>query len=133
MDVIPSEVNSRESHTAGYDLRQEFLDANIFLRILFVGYLLIGAFGGLVGGYLLLHETRHWVPWAIALTVIEPVGIACSVALLALVAPDWNFAVILRGAIRRATVGAAIVGFALFAFIVGTLAYVAWYFLFPAR
>ncbi len=129
-------MKSRDSDTndaAGYDLRREFLAGNLFFRILFVVYLLIGGFGGLVGGYLLIHETRHWVPWSIAAIIVEPIGVACSVALLSLIAPDSIFATFLHSAIKRATFGAAVVGFALFSFITATLVYVAWYFMVTAR
>src|SRR5258708_35059467 len=131
MDNSPGERDRSES--TAYDLRREFVKGNVFFRIVFILYLVLGAFGGLSGGYLLIHETRHWVPWAVALTIIEPVGIACCVSLLALIAPESVFATFLQGAIRRATIGVAIVGFTLFAFVVSTLSYVAWYFLVTAR
>jgi hypothetical protein len=77
----------------------------------------------------LLHETSHWVAWAIALLIVEPIeGVLCALALAVIIAPDSPLAVFLSGAIRRATLSLILIVAALVVLIVGTLTYVAWYF-----
>ena len=102
-------------------------------RALLLLYSLAGAYGGLYGGYLLLHETSHWAAWLVALVILEPIGVACALAVIVVLAPGSFMSAFLLGAVRRAMVGVGLVGAAFFLFIFGTLAYVAWYFLTAGR
>lgn len=125
---MPADRHDQQLST-GDQLRRELRDTGVAFRVLAVLYLAIGAFGGLYGGFLLLHETRHWISWLIALIIVEPIGMACTLAFVAIVAPDSFVSSLLFSALRRATVGVVVIGVALFAFIIGTLTYVAWYFI----
>ena len=64
-------MNEDTENLGGHDLLRELRETNVVFRILFVLYALIGAYGGLYGGFLLLHETSHWIPCVIALVVVE--------------------------------------------------------------
>src|SRR6266850_7126094 len=80
-------------------------------RLLLTVYMIIGAFGGLFGSHTVLSEFSHsWIAWAIALVVLEPVGLACGLGLVVLVFPESKVAAWFTSTVKRAKIASAVVG-----------------------
>jgi hypothetical protein len=94
-------------------------------RTMMIAYLAVGSVGGLYGGYLLAHEVRHWTAWMFSLFVLEPIGITCLFAMLAMIAPDSIAADILTWSLPRAKRAAAFVGVAYLLLVLALFAFVA--------
>jgi hypothetical protein len=106
-------MSIREAFTAppgdaALNLREEFRNLPVGGRVAATLLLFLGAFGGLTGGYFLLHETRHWASWATALLILEPIGIFSVLALFTLAVPDSALATFLSGALKRASLAVAL-------------------------
>lgn len=102
----------------------EFRGGHGCSRLLLAAYLAVGAVGGLYGGYTLAHEVRHWLAWAFAFVVLEPIGITCLFALAALIAPNSIAAELLRWSAPRAKRAAIIVGVLYVGLVVGLFGFV---------
>jgi hypothetical protein len=75
-----------------------------------VALLLPASLGGLYGGYALAHEIHHWIAWAVALIIVEPIGLGCLLALGALFSPDSLAAHIFNSHLRRLQMSTLILG-----------------------
>jgi hypothetical protein len=85
--------------------------------------MLIVATACLWGAYAITAEFRHWVAWAFAVVLLEPVGLAAAFAAVFLVAPNSSLGRWFAGSLRRAKIGLLVT---LFAFLGSILALVAW-------
>jgi hypothetical protein len=100
-----------EDHNASaYKLRREFLEQRGIFRWILIAYLLLGGAGGIIGGYLLAHEVRHWASWVLSFGILEPMGFVCLLAIAALVAPDSIAGDLFGGAMVRAKRAAIVFG-----------------------
>ena len=110
-------------------LRDELGQLSLGARLLLVGYLLVAGVGGEYATFMLLDLGETWFACAIALFIVEPNSLACLVALVTIAAPDSAVAQMLFGALRRASVAAALVLFCFVVGIAGLLAWTLWVFL----
>src|SRR5688500_5259500 len=92
-------------------------------RGLIITDLILGGVGSGDAAYMLMDLGETWIAWGVALFIVEPISLACLLALVALVAPDSLLAQFFRGALRRASVVMALL---LFAFVVGTIGAFVW-------
>lgn len=105
-------------------LRTEWLAASRRLRLLMTVYMIIGAWGGLVGGHLLTRAHSNWITWSVTLLILEPVGMTSVAALIFLHWPNSWVGRLLDKALRRARVAMLILG----ACTLGCIAWVIIYF-----
>jgi hypothetical protein len=93
-------------------------------RILLAIYMVIGAFGGLLGAHTIIGEfPKSWVAWGISLLVLEPVGLACALGLIVLVFPQSPIAAWFTSTLRRAKTASLIVGFIFAAGFLGSVTF----------
>jgi hypothetical protein len=117
------------SSRTALDLVQEWRGVSPRIRVLLVLYLAIGAWGGISGGFLLAHEIRHPLSYAVSFLVLEPVGICCLlalVALVALVAPESSLSSHLGVALGRARIAVVLVALTFALWLVAVVLWVAW-------
>jgi hypothetical protein len=105
-------------------LRTEWLAAPLRFRLFMTLYLVVAAWGGLVGGHLLTSAFSNWLTWSVTLLILEPVGVTAVAALIFLYWPNSWVAGLLGKALGRAKVATLIVG----ACVVGWFAWVIIYF-----
>ncbi|SRR6266851_2264438 len=74
-------------------------------RVLWSIFMLVMAWSCLWGAYAITSEFRHWVAWAFAVILLEPIGIAALLAAVFLLAPSSGLGRWFAGSIRRAKFG----------------------------
>jgi hypothetical protein len=105
-------------------LRVQWAEAPLRFRVLMTVYLLVAAWGGLVGGHLLTAALGNWFTWSVTLLILEPVGAASLAALIFLYWPNSWLGAMLQKLLHRAKLATLIVA----ACISGWLAWVTFYF-----
>src|SRR5437762_8803301 len=83
-------------------LHAEWHAATARVRVLLVIYLSIGAWGGLYGGIAISREYPTVWGLGVSFLVLEPIGLACGLALISIAAPRSALAELLSGALSRA-------------------------------
>jgi|GEM_PF-4382040 len=83
-------------------LLAEWHEATLRVRAILVLYLSIGAWGGLYGGIALSREFHNAWAWAASFLILEPIGLACLLALVSIVFPNSAVTELLAGALSRA-------------------------------
>jgi len=71
----------------------------------------------------LAAEAETWIGRGVALFILEPIALACLLAVITIVSPDSVFAHFFAGALRRASI---VVGLLLFSFVAGMLGLLGW-------
>jgi len=89
-------------------------------------FMLLMAASCLWGAYAITAEFRHWVAWAFAVILLEPVGIAALLAAVFLLAPSSSLGRWFAGAIRRAQFGLLALLFAVVGFLLTVFFWWAW-------
>ncbi len=109
----PTPINPGQSppHDRGSAFVQEVLAWPFIVRLLFAMALALIAYGCVMGG-LGLTEYKHWVPWSFTFLFLEPVALACILAVPFLLVPRSALGRWLSRAITRVSVGAAVIGVA---------------------
>ena len=82
----------------------------------FLGLLSWSCFSGAAG----LSEYKHWVPWAVILLLLEPMGVALALGTVFFIAPQSRLSRWFTAAMFRAGAGIALIVFAL-ACVAGTI------------
>lgn len=104
-------MNTQQRHDAAARFVEEWAQLPLRGRVLLAVYMVIGAFGGLIGADSVLAEFTHsWIGWAVSLIVLEPVGLACALGLFVLIFPRSRIAGWFCHALGRAKVAAVVVG-----------------------
>lgn len=110
------------------ELRAQLHTLSVRDRLFLLLYLVPAALGTAAAGYCLLDFGETWIARSVALFIIEPIALACILAVVVLVAPDSGFADVLVGAVRRASYVTIALIFVAFAGIVGLLLWALWQF-----
>lgn len=79
-------------------------DLSLGARLFWAALMLLMAWSCLWGAYA-ITRFHHWVPWAFALVVLEPIGITALLAATFLSAPGSGIGRWFAGAIQRARLG----------------------------
>ena len=95
-------------------------------RWIVICYLIAATLGGIQAIYYLLDVGETWIARAVALLIVEPITVACLLALITLAAPDSLPAQFFRGALRRASVVVVLLGVSFVAGIAGMLIWSLW-------
>jgi hypothetical protein len=93
-------------------------------RVLWSVFMLLMAWACLWGAYAVISEFQHWVAWAFAVVLLEPIGIAALLAAVFLLAPGSGLGRWFAGSIRRARFGLLAL---LFVMIGGTATVLFWW------
>jgi hypothetical protein len=92
-------------------------------------YLSIGAIGGLCGGFALYHELPNWVTLAIALLILEPIGIVSLLSLLYLYFHSTWLGALLVPALKRVKIALWLVLATFLGFFLWAAVFIAWEFI----
>jgi hypothetical protein len=90
-------------------LRVQWVEAPLRFRAFMTLYLLIAAWGGMVGGHLLTAAYSNWITWSVTLLILEPVGVASLAALVFLYWPNSWLGVVVQKSMQRAKLATLIV------------------------
>ena len=98
-------------HDRGTAFVQEVQGWPLLGRLSLAAVLALLAYGCVNGG-LGLTEYKHWVPWAFTLLFLEPIALACVLAVPFLLVPRSSLGRWLSRALTRVSIGAAVIGIA---------------------
>jgi hypothetical protein len=97
-----SSLSPPETEPIADRLYAEWHAATTRVRVLLVIYLSIGAWGGIYGGVAISREYPTVWGLGVSFLVLEPIGLACGLALISIAAPRSALAELLCGALSRA-------------------------------
>jgi hypothetical protein len=86
------------------ELMSEVGELSLGARLFWAAFMLLMAWSCLWGAYA-ITRFHHWVPWAFAIVLLEPIGITALLAAVFLIAPSSGIGQWFAGAIRRAKFG----------------------------
>ena len=112
LEPTPINPGSSPAHDRGAAFVQEVLALSPIVRLILAAVLSLIAYGCITGG-LGLTEYGHWVPWAFTLLFLEPIALACILAIPFLLVPRSALGRWLSRALMRVSVGVALVVIAL--------------------